>query len=435
MMQWSRFNLMFRSKDKEILLYNSGSSSFLQFGEESFEILSHIKENPNMDLSSKPNLYFQLRLGGFLVENGADDDLVRILKMNRLASNYASNELNLTIAVSMMCNFNCDYCYEQNRTSLVMSEATAEALVLFIKKHKHLNKINVVWYGGEPLLVFDKVKSLSRKIQGLGLEYEAQLVTNGYLLTPEIIASFDEMKISHLQITIDGIKETHNRRRYLKCGGDTYIRIMDNIDSLLSSKWNGRLDLRVNVDKRNSNDFAEVYELIKQLYPKKFNRKVNVYPGFVDDYARPINSDYFASYDKGQFLVNQSENHGVNPLRIFPRMELGGCTMTKKNAYVVGLEGELYKCWRDLGDENAVIGDIHCLTNWNMSLVAEGMVGSSYLNDEFCESCLLFPVCDGGCPKIRMLNNRDRGNRNTCTYFHQHTEQLLEIHFRQKNQQ
>ena len=432
MMQWSRFNLMFRSKDETFLLYNFASNSFAQLDEHALEIIDHVKKNPNIDLSSNPNLYFQLRLGGFLVDNGADDDLVRLLKMNRLASNYGNTHLSLTIAMSKMCNFDCDYCYEENRTPSAMSAETADILVRFIKKHRHIDKLSVVWYGGEPLLEFDKLKTLSRKMQGLDLEYDAGIVTNGYLLTSEIISAFDELKISHLQITIDGLKGTHDKRRHLKCGGKTFTRIIDNISDLLGSKWKGRLNLRVNVDKRNSDEFVEVYEYIKQLYPEKFDNQISVYPGFVDDSTNSDHCDNFKSQDKGKFLINLSENYGINSLKIFPHMELGGCTMTRKNAYVVGPDGELYKCWRDLGDERAVIGDIKCLTSWNMPLVAEGMVGASYLEDDACEQCLLFPICDGGCSKMRLLNKRDNGTRDVCSYFKKHIKALLEIHFKQK---
>jgi len=432
-MQWSRFNLMFTSEGKTLLLYNFASNSFLQLEEDALEIINNIKKHPHIDLSSHPNLYLQLRLGGFLVEDKADEDFVRILKMNRLASNYASNQLSLTIAISKVCNFDCDYCYEKNRTPPVMSEETADALVGFIKKHKHLEKINVTWYGGEPLLEFDKLSRLSRKMQALKLMYDAQLITNGYLLTPEVISYLEELNISHLQITIDGIKETHNKRRYLKGGGGTYERIMDNISHLMDSDWNGKLHLRVNVDKRNSHEFAKVYECIKKLYPEEFDKKITVYPGFVNDGAKIKNSDYFDSCDKGQFLVNLSSSYKTNPLKTFPHRALDGCTMTRKNAYVVGPKGELYKCWRNLGEENEVIGVVNSFTNWNMSLVAEGMIGGSYLEDNACERCLLFSICDGGCPKMRILNKRDNGNRDMCSYFKKHIEQLLEVHYRQKN--
>jgi uncharacterized protein len=385
-----------------------------------------------MDFSDNPDLYFKLRFGGFLVEDGKDEDLFRILKMRRLTSNYAGNCLLLTIALTKRCNFACEYCYEHNRVPSVMSDETEDNLIRFIEKHKLVNSLAITWYGGEPLLEFARMKNLSKRIEALGKDYSAFLVTNGYCLTSDVISTLDELKISLIQITIDGAKETHDKRRFLINGGSTYDKIIENIDALMQSDWKGRLNVRVNVDPINNKEFTDVYLFIKGKYPEKFDKQVTVYSGFVHDDANPDIGCYFNSGDKGQFLANTAKDYGINALSIFPRMTIGGCTLTKRNAYVVGPDGELYKCWHDVGEEKEIVGSVNSLMNWNISLVAEGMVGASYLDDKICEKCFFFPICDGGCHKSRMLNIRDNGMRDTCSYFKKHAKELLEIHYEQK---
>ena len=424
-MEWSRFNMMFKGKEKKILLYNFASNSYLQLDKSAVSLIEKVREKTNVDFSSSPELYFQLRAGGFLVEKGVDKSFIQILKMNRLASNYSSNQLNLTIALTKMCNFSCEYCYEQSRIPPRMSHEIAEDVIEFIKKHKRTENLYITWYGGEPLLEFNGLKELSEQMQGLEMNYNAQLITNGYLLTEEVINSLEELKISHIQITIDGSEKTHNKRRSLRGGGKTYGQIMRNIDRLVRSEWKGHLSIRVNVDKKNSDEFIQVHQLIENQYPQEMERQIKLYPGFIDDFSYIKNNDYFTSCDKGEFLVNLSEKNRINPMKKLPRMEIEGCTMTKKNAYVIGPEGELYKCWRGLGIEKEIIGSIQSFTNWNMALIAEGMVGASYLEEESCEKCILFPVCNGGCPKMRALNKQDNGKRDTCSYFKNHIEQFL----------
>ncbi len=99
---------------------------------------------------------------------------------------------------------------------------------------------------------------------------------------------------------------------------------------------------------------------------------------------------------------------------------------------MAGPKGELYKCWDDVGREELEIGSVDSFTNWNMPLVAEGMIGASFLEDEKCRECFFFPICDGGCPKMRMLNKRDGENRDTCSYFKNHIRTLLELHYESK---
>lgn len=435
-MRWSRYNLLFQSERNGWLLYNSASNSFLKLGEDAAAMVEKIKEKPEeMDYGKMPDLYFHLRNGGFLVEDTQDNDFFRILKMRRLTANYAGHTMMLTIAPTRACNFACPYCYEGNRTASMMTEETEEKLVRFIEKHKHISRLSLVWYGGEPLLAFDKIRSLNKRIEELGKEYSSFIVTNGYGLTEEVIASLNDLKINLMQITLDGSKETHDSRRYLIGGGATYDKIVGNIDNLLASDWKGTLNIRVNVDTTNRQEFADVYHFIQERYPRQFGKKVTVYPGFV--HSEEVNPDincFFDSSDKGQFLTDVFKEHSINALTAFPHMVMGGCIMTKRNAYVVGPEGELYKCWNDVGVPELEIGNVSSFLNWNMPLVAEGMVGASYLEDETCKKCFFFPICDGGCPKMRMMNQRDGEKRDTCSYFKNHIKTLLELHYESKNQ-
>ena len=60
------------------------------------------------------------------------------------------------------------------------------------------------------------------------------------------------------------------------------------------------------------------------------------------------------------------------------------------------------------------------------------MVGSSYLNSEECKRCYFFPICDGGCPRVRLMNQRDGNKRDHCSFYKSHLRELLELHYEQK---
>lgn len=434
-MKWSRYSLLFQSKRNGWLLYNSGSNSFLQIEEAAVPAIEKIKENPSSyDFSKEPGLYFSLKSGGFIVEDSQDEDLFNILKMRRISANYAGNTLLLTIAPTRACNFGCPYCYEENRTSTFMTEDTEDKIIDFIKKRKYIQKLAVIWYGGEPLIAFERIKSLNKKIQELGREYQSQMITNGYCLTDKVIAELDNLHMKMIQVTLDGDRETHDSRRFLLGGGRTFDKITANLDRLLNSGWNGYVNLRVNVDTTNCEEFINVYHFIKERYGEKYGKSISVYPGFVhgEEEAHPDTNCFFNSEDKGRFLAKISADYGVNALPVFPKMVIGGCTMTKRNAYVIGPEGELYKCWNDIGISEKVIGHIETERDWNMSLVAEGMVGCSYLESEECKKCFFFPICDGGCPQKRLENKKKGIENGTCSYFKSHLNELLEIHYEQK---
>ena len=306
-MKWSRYSLLFESRRNGWLLYNSASNAFLQIEDKAVPVIQQIQEDPSsFDFSKDPALFFQLRGGGFLVEDTQDDDLFNILKMRRLTADYAGNTLLLTIAPTRACNFACPYCYEENRETKFMTEETEDKIVEFIRKRQSMQNVSIVWYGGEPLLAFDRIRRLNKKIMELGRNVQAQMITNGYRLTEEVIAAFDELHMKMIQVTLDGSRETHDGRRFLIGGGKTFDTIVSNLDRLMASEWDGFVSLRVNVDTTNSKDFIDVYNFIRERYPDKYGKHISVYPGFVhgDEPANPDTNCFFSSKDKGEFLLN-----------------------------------------------------------------------------------------------------------------------------------
>ena len=425
-MKKSRYTIFFESKKNGWLLFNSVSRAFLKVKDEEAEAVKAILDDPEgYDYSATPLLYIQLRSLGFLVEEGRDDDFFNVQKMRNLTSLYGDRTLSLTIAITRACNFDCSYCFEGNRTGKPMSPEVEDALIRFIKSYGS-DRLSIVWYGGEPLLAFDRILSIDRRIREMGKTYSASMITNGYLMTKERAAKLKELNISYLQITLDGGEATHNSRRYLKNGGPTYATILENIDNVMGSDFNGTLHIRVNVDRRNEKEFVDVYRYIAKKYPNDMGRRITVYPGFVKGDDHPDCSCFFDAVQQGEFLTRMYNEYGIAPLNIFPTRQSQQCVLTKHNAFVVGPDGELYKCWDDVGLKDKIVGDLGCQGNWNMPLIAEGMVACSYLDDPECKECFYFPICNGGCHRIRQKNLHNSVKHSPCTYFKGNIETLLE---------
>ena len=431
-MKWSRYSKLFRSQRNGWLLFNSASRSFMKVEDNEVETIQGIMENPEgYDYSKVPMLYMQLRTLGYLVEDHQDDDLYNITKMRNLTHLYEGNSLMLTVAITRACNFDCSYCFEGNRTGKPMSQEVEDKLIRFIQSFK-ADQLSIIWYGGEPLLAFDRILSIDKRIKAMGKSYSASMITNGYLLTEEKIAKLNELNIGYLQITLDGKKETHDGRRYLKNGAPSYDVILGNLDKVLATDFKGSIHIRVNVDGRNEDEFADVYHMIQERYAKDFGRRIVVYPGFVKGDDHPDCSCFFEPKAQGEFISKMMREHKIMALPIFPRRDMAGCTLTKRNAYVVGPDGELYKCWDDVGLADKVIGHIDRFDNWNMPLLAEGMAGCSYLDSEECRECYYFPICNGGCHRIRQKNLHAEVPHSSCSYFKDNLEDLLELYYENK---
>ncbi|MBR3429439.1 MAG: radical SAM protein [Clostridia bacterium] len=434
-MKWSRYSRLFESKRNGWLLFSAVSRTFLKVKDEEASILRQIQEDPEgFDYSGVPMLYMQLRSLRILVEDGDDEKTYNINKMNWLASLYGSRDLLLTIAVTTSCNFDCSYCFEANHRGHLMSQEAEDCLMRFIKSYR-ADTVHLTWYGGEPLLAWDRIISINRRLNDMDKPYTASMITNGYLMTEDKVKHLNELRIGYLQITLDGKKETHDTRRYLTGGGGTYDKILENIDLVMKSDFRGQLHIRVNVDGRNDEEFVYVYRLMQEKYPKDFGRRITVYPGFVRGAEHHADIGcYFDNVAQGEFIARMTETYNITPLNLFPPQANVGCVMTRRNGYVVGPDAELYQCWDDVGDPKKVVGSLTRFDNWDMGKIAEGMVGCSFLDDPECKECFYFPFCGGGCHRIRQNNLHSEKKMSSCTYFRGNLENLLEL-FYERNQQ
>ena len=55
------------------------------------------------------------------------------------------------------------------------------------------------------------------------------IITNGLLLTPEVVDRLLPLGLNGIKITLDGDRDTHNRMRPLRGGQGTFDRIIENI--------------------------------------------------------------------------------------------------------------------------------------------------------------------------------------------------------------
>ncbi|MDE6870669.1 MAG: SPASM domain-containing protein [Bacteroidales bacterium] len=84
------------------------------------------------------------------------------------------------------------------------------------------------------------------------------------------------------------------------------------------------------------------------------------------------------------------------------------------NNMLVGNDGEIYKCYEDLGNKELIVGNINNTEKWtNYALIAKYATGIDHYNDPICRKCSYLPICRGGCP-IRRFENVYAGKHNDC---------------------
>jgi len=144
----------------------------------------------------------------------------------------------------------------------------------------------------------------------------------------------------------------------------------------------------------------------------------------------PSNPDWTCGFnrpEKARFTLEQYRRHGLKALRYYPRRHLAGCSATNRNGFVIGPEGELYKCWDNVGVKDMAVGnllDLHVDTN----LLAKYMVGVEQLDDPACLDCFYLPICEI-CPNLRFRNKFAGEKADICAIYKDNLPEFLEIHY------
>lgn len=432
-MSWSRYNCLFHSRQFGYFLFNARSAVLLELDAYHYNIAQRLQEKGAFHKSQEEADFFQLLEDCMVLVDEQDDE--RWLLQQRYRRNLASfstETLGLVICPTLACNFNCPYCFESthhDRSS--MSDKTADELLRFVEWHSDTRQLLVTWYGGEPTLAFERLVDLTRKFQKRYPDrYKADLVTNGFELDRQKIRSLESLNITKVQITLDGLEDTHNKRRPHMHGKPTFRRILDAVDMLLHSSYTGTIDLRVNIDHTNQEEYPALLDLIRQRFDDK---KVKVYPGHINTVSGKTHTQCALCGNEWlELAVDTYFRHGiVPPGALYPQPRpFTICTATSHYGYIVGPEGELYKCWEDVGKPERVVGTVSCTEALEESeLTWRYMTGTDPYHDPSCQECPVLPVCGGGCPNKRLralqFNEKDL---EYCAPFKDRLEQCLEVY-------
>lgn len=328
--------------------------------------------------------------------------------------------LDITVVLTERCQFGCVYCFEGARKACrTIGDDVAQAVMRIVEGGgSQLRRLRITWFGGEPMLAYDKMVQMSEMVipycEEHGIAYSADITTNGYALTPARIAQMvDSLKIRTYIITLDGTAKVHDKRRPLLSGRGSFDRIWSNIATLVG---HGVFVLvRITIDRRNVDDVTALIDIIAEagwagkvclafcrtidvsFTPKQTGQFIYTEREFADVEWKLV------QYAHGKHLVDYGFPHAA------PK---GGCL--RDGDIVIGPRGEVYKCLDTIGDERWVAGNVvdniqaqqpQWLETWR-SWMPDDMPG--------CRQCVLQPLCSGGCPHNALFGDKRHGTTMQC---------------------
>jgi len=411
MLKTSKYVFLFQ-RDGKNFIYNSRTNSFYELPDEAFDLISRVKIGECSDII--PIEFAEdLRKAKILTTEEEEKRYLDFLRLAYLRSAFGSEAVNMTILPTVSCNLRCPYCFEQTKPAGVMSDETIGKLKSFVATNSRNGKYSITWFGGEPLTAVPVMRKILAAL-GEDEKYERtwhSIITNATLLDKEAIGLFTEYPLNSMQITLDGNRDTHNSKRFTATGGGTFDTILDNLSAYLDKIKDTHIDIRVNVDKSNKEEYLEVYELFSTRFK---GMPVYLYPGILRANKGCGEENFFTSDDHLEF----SKMLWRKNIRFsYPSHCSKGCCATSLSSYVIGPMGEMYLCWEHAGIKEKIVGYIDGKPGTDTDLYPLFKLHGHCFDDSRCLDCGLLPICSGGCPDKRVSNLLGESSYNLCTVY------------------
>lgn len=381
-MNYSRYTVCFENGDKKVL-FNTLNRQM--------KIVPQNLLETNID-SSK---ILKKELSDFLIESDSQDEHNLQYLMNSMV--YQSTRINITLMMTMRCNFRCIYCFENwipdENKHIALDENEIVEWILWLVKKYHIKQVDLCFHGGEPLLETRKILHIATKLKDFfeknSIFYLFTVVTNGYLLNYKTVKHLCDAGIKIAQVTIDGIETIHNQRRPLANGQGTFKTIVDNI------MRNDCIKIYISIVYDNKNA-ENVYQLIDYLKQQKMQDKINL---IVLSATKPtINNNNIDEFQLSQIedanlRVKLLEYITVAGFRVPFDVSYQLCTMKQKNSFVLTPDKMIYKCISGVGKDKFKL----CSLKIGMDPFKEQAAIVDCNIDDDCRRCAYMPICNRYC--------------------------------------
>jgi uncharacterized protein len=306
--------------------------------------------------------------------------------------------------ITQNCNLACQYCFI-TKSKFTIDIPTAKKAVDFIFAHSSVNeKVDIGFFGGEPLLEFERLKDITCMIENhpefLNRIIEIQVTTNGTIFSNEIADFLTEHNIG-LGISYDGIPMVQDTSRRFKDGGPSAKIVERNLQKAIECFQN----IMVNAVFTPST-YKYLPLSIEYLYALGI-RRIFINPDFSGNWQttdiaslqevyntiamtyvhwHEINEPAFISLIDGKMMVIMNDGYNINER----------CQMGKKE-FAIAPNGNIFPCERLVGDSRS---NEHCIGNVDIGVDYRKFCSNKNFAKpapSSCTSCTLKKYCMNWC--------------------------------------
>lgn len=243
----------------------------------------------------------------------------------------------LTFYLTDDCNFHCKYCYQTKGKEYLPVQTLEKALIFFFPLLTDRSEVN--FYGGEPLLAFDRIIRAAETISTLHEKSKKivkySLTTNGSYGSQDILDFLNKHRFS-VELSFDGL--VHNRQREKGSSRKT----LNTLKELLHYP-----DIQVEVNSVFTPCTVEMlYESIKyilNLGVPSLNFSLSTIESWDDDSLEKYKIELVKL---SEFLLKTFKKRGNCPVTNFKMLKRGSFSCAAgSDRFVVAPNGNVWGCF------------------------------------------------------------------------------------------
>lgn len=332
------------------------------------------------------------------------------------------------------CNMRCRYCFYadelDNREIRSYGKMSVDTMHTIVDKAMEYGdyECTIAFQGGEPTLAGldfyrDLVAYVTAHENPKKLKIHYALQSNGYLINEEWAAFLGENHFL-VGVSLDGLKEIHDRYRLDAAGKGTYQRVISairllekhqveyNILTVVTAATARNGQKIYNYFKKNHFGYQQYIECLDPIGEEPGQHEYSLTPEKYGEFLKSMFDAWYLDMRSGTYVYNR---YFENLMMIMAGQQPESCNMRGVcgKQWVFEADGSVYPC-----DFYAL--DQWCLGNINKNSFEEmdqkrdelGFIQWSMRQQEDCQKCRWFGLCRNGCRRNREPVTAENTNRN-----------------------
>lgn len=289
----------------------------------------------------------------------------------------------LMLEITSKCDFKCKHCYCNSNNHKYRNLKLKEINAL-IREFREEGGKSVTLTGGEPKLhpEFWGIMELLNQNK-----IESSIFTNGFHWNLEDIQRIKNLNLKTLQVSVDGIYDTHDNFRGVN---GSYQKAIETLKIAKDNSLN--TVMMITIHQNNIHEIPELLEIAKKIKVDSVNLNTYMPQGRAKRLPTPNLDDLKSIY----------ENIEIN---VCPSSSTTSCGIGFKKIAILS-NGDIVPC-EVLN--NLVVGNINkdnIFEVFRKSSIMEEIRNSTVENIEQCRTCSVKNVCKGGCKASAWLNSQ-----------------------------